>query len=123
MDYDQWFDLYKPIFVYPEAKDGVAPEDRTSYGGTMFETYGDELEMVMKHPQDRVWTLIDVDGKQYVVPGFHFVNRFGYFVTEVPHTGKPEEQEIPVDIEPDEPDEKHPYKTLAPQFRPYPPAQ
>ena len=101
MDYDQWFDAYRPTLVHPEPKDGVAPEDQAPYSGTMFETYGEDLDRVMAAPQDKVWTLLEVDGKQYVVPGFHFVNRMGYFITEVSHTGKPEENEIPVDATPD----------------------
>lgn len=32
----------------------------------------------------RVWTIIDCDGKLYVLPGFHLVNRIDYVLCEVP---------------------------------------
>jgi hypothetical protein len=37
-------------------------------------------------PENRVWTLMDTDedGKQWIVPGYHYVNRFSYFVTKKP---------------------------------------
>lgn len=39
--------------------------------------------MVEKEP-NKVWTLVDGDnGHIYVTEGFHFVNRIGYFITEV----------------------------------------
>ena len=31
-----------------------------------------------------VWTVLDCDGKSYVVPGFAFVNRMGYVITKNP---------------------------------------
>jgi hypothetical protein len=54
-----------------------APHD-----GKMFETYGQELEFVKSQEPDRIWTLVDVDGHESIVHGFHFVNRIGYFVLE-----------------------------------------
>ena len=33
-----------------------------------------------------VWTILDCDGKLYVSPGFHFVNRIDYVLCEVPWT-------------------------------------
>ena len=35
------------------------------------------------------WTLVDVDGRLYLVPGIHYVNRMGYVVTRVPHNDAP----------------------------------
>lgn len=32
-----------------------------------------------------VWTQIDSDGEVIIVSGIHFVNRLGYWITEVPH--------------------------------------
>jgi hypothetical protein len=37
------------------------------------------------HPT-RVWTILDADGKLYVAPGFHHVNRIGYVLCAVPWT-------------------------------------
>jgi hypothetical protein len=31
-----------------------------------------------------VWTVLDCDGKLYLGPGFHFVNRMGYVLCAVP---------------------------------------
>ena len=32
----------------------------------------------------RVWTITDCDGRLYVAPGFHFVNRIDYVLCDVP---------------------------------------
>jgi len=35
---------------------------------------------------DRVWTVLDCDGKLYLASGFHYVNRTGdYVIGKVPH--------------------------------------
>jgi hypothetical protein len=31
-----------------------------------------------------VWTLVDDDNIWYIIPGYHLVNRIGYFVTKEP---------------------------------------
>lgn len=49
--------------------------------GTLFETYGEELSYVQAQSSENVWTLVSGDGGDFVVSGFHFVNRLGYFVT------------------------------------------
>ena len=33
-----------------------------------------------------VWTIVDCDGKLYVSPGYHFVNRLDYVLCELPWT-------------------------------------
>lgn len=33
----------------------------------------------------RVWTVIDVDGVLWIAPGYHFVNRYAYIVTQHQH--------------------------------------
>ncbi len=67
---------FKPI------KNKISGEE--AWEGRMFETYGKALEFVQAQPPNRVWTLLDCDGRLIVVTGFHFVNRLGYFVTKVP---------------------------------------
>lgn len=52
--------------------------------GSMFETYGDELAFVRSQPNANIWTYVDGDGRTYLVSGYHFVNRLGYFITEEP---------------------------------------
>lgn len=32
----------------------------------------------------RIWTMVDCDGEWWLCPGYHFVNRLGYIVTEQP---------------------------------------
>jgi hypothetical protein len=51
----------------------------------MFETYGDEIEFVKQQPEAHIWMYGDGDdGGTYIWNGWGFVNRIGYFVTEVP---------------------------------------
>jgi hypothetical protein len=49
-----------------------------------------DLEVVQAAgvPEQRVWTIIEGDRSRalYAMPGFHFVNRLGYVVTEQPWT-------------------------------------
>jgi hypothetical protein len=80
--YEQWIAKYRPVvnMFDPDA----------SCDGFMFETFGAEGDYVSKWADDRstegrVWTLIDGDdGESVIIPGCHWVNRIGYFVTEVP---------------------------------------
>lgn len=38
-----------------------------------------------KFPKERVWTVIECDGRLYASAGWHYVNRLGdYVITEVP---------------------------------------
>ncbi len=60
------------------------------FEGTMFETYGKEWEHVKKQDDHHVFTLVDVGNKSYAIPGFHFVNRNGYFIVEIPWTDEQE---------------------------------
>jgi hypothetical protein len=77
LDFDEWFDTYKPI---PNNIDTNA-----SFDGHMFETYGAEVEFVKKADPAHIWTYGDGDdGGSYVWNGWSFVNRIGYFITEVP---------------------------------------
>lgn len=66
---------FETIFIPTEA----------SEGGTIFETYGNDLEKVIatnnEHP-DRVWTLLECNGSLYTVQGYQLVNRIGYIITE-----------------------------------------
>ena len=56
-----------------------------SWNGTMFETYGEEVEYVKTLiDSNRVWTLVDVDYGMSVIAGWAFVNRIGYFISEEP---------------------------------------
>ena len=58
------------------------------FDGTMFETFGKELEYVYDSLKDEkkkrtLWTIVEGDeGELYYESGFHYVNRLGYFFTE-----------------------------------------
>lgn len=73
---------------YPLLRNHLNPHAGWAYGeenGCLFETYGEELEFVRRQPTDTIWTLVDGDdGDQYVISGFHFVNRIGYLLSTVP---------------------------------------
>ena len=74
---DEWFNTYKPI------KNHI--DTHASFNGTMFETYGEEVEFVKSQNPNCVWMYGDGDdGGTYLWSGWGFVNRIGYFVTEVP---------------------------------------
>lgn len=57
-------------------------ENATSFGGCMYETFGEEVEYLKKIPNNRIWTIIDEDGEMFIIAGYHFVNRLGYLVTK-----------------------------------------
>jgi hypothetical protein len=60
-------------------------DENASFDGLMFETYGDEVEYVKSKPHNRIWTYGDGDdGGLYIWSGWSFVNRIGYFISEVP---------------------------------------
>jgi hypothetical protein len=73
--------VYQPIHNHLTE---YAPIDWGDGFGTMFETFGKELEFVRSQATGYVWTYLSSDGYDCVVSGYHFVNRLGYFVTQVP---------------------------------------
>ena len=77
-DYTLFFERHKPI--------QNKLDYNACFGGTMFETYGPELEQVKKQDYHNVFTYVDYDGKSYASPGFHWFNRLGYFIVEIPWT-------------------------------------
>lgn len=70
---------YKPI------KNHLASDD--TY---IFETYGDEVDYVILQDNKNVWTWVDGDMSSLLVAGYHYVNRIGYHVTEIPWTDENE---------------------------------
>jgi hypothetical protein len=75
---DEWMDKYNPI------KNHIDKD--TSFDGTSFETYDEELEFVQSQNPYNIWTLVCAEDEYYIVPGFRWVNRENYFVTEKPFT-------------------------------------
>ena len=77
MTEDEWFETYKPI------KNHI--DTNASFDGYMFETYDEEVEFVKEQPDNYVWMYGDGDdGGGYIWSGWGFINRIGYFITEVP---------------------------------------
>lgn len=81
---DVFYDYFKPI-RHPNAAHKI-------WGGHGLATYGKDLEIVRNYDLDYVWTVVDGESDaQWIVPGFHFVNRVCYLVTENPHRFVPAE--------------------------------
>ena len=76
MNYDEWVERYAPY--------GNLFDENASFDGTMYETYGIEYEYVKNYDSNNVWTYVSGDG-DLIIPGLHFVNRMGYFITRAPH--------------------------------------
>jgi hypothetical protein len=73
---EMWEEKYKPIKNHLD--------DNASFDGIMFETYGEELDFVKAQAPNTIWTYGEEDDKVFIQAGWHFVNRLGYFITEVP---------------------------------------
>lgn len=96
MTEEQFEAKYKPQINHLERKltpSNIADEDICSFGGCMYETYGDDLAYVMemvKH--NRVVTIIEgedekgEDGEMhstiYYASGLHVVNKIGFLVVD-----------------------------------------
>lgn len=79
MDYETWIATHDPIQNILVVG--------ASFDGMMFETYGEEFELVKKAAAtQQVWTLRDDSGSLAITAGLGWVNRLGYFITEVPWT-------------------------------------
>jgi hypothetical protein len=77
LDYDEWVATYKPILNHIDKN--------ASFDGMMFETYGDEVAFVKESLPEHIWMYGDGDdGGSFIWSGWGFVNRLGYFITEVP---------------------------------------
>lgn len=79
---DKWLADYKPVANHLNDTRGWEINEK----GILFETYGNELDFVRQQPDNNVWTWIDGDEGTVIVAGMAFVNRIGYFVTEVAWT-------------------------------------
>jgi len=76
LDYDIWEKKYQPK---------KSPEKHSSYNNTLIECYKELWEYLKKQDPKNIWTLINGDDDSFVIiPGSHYVNRIGYFVTEKP---------------------------------------
>jgi hypothetical protein len=74
---DVFYEYFRP-FRHREAKFDI-------WGGLGLETFGEDLDLVGKYDKSFVWTVVDGDKDQWIVPGLHYVNRVCYLLSEVPH--------------------------------------
>ena len=92
MKWSEWEAKYKPqvnhLTKYPSS-------DRDY----MFETYGEEYEYVKSIDPNRVWTWVEGDMSSIIIAGRAFVNRMGYYVTEVPWEDENEMVLLSVEVE------------------------
>lgn len=77
LTYEEWVRTYRPVRA---GRDGDF--------SAMYETYGDDWDVVAARPAEHVWTWLDCDSDEgdLLVAGRSFVNRLGYFICEVPWT-------------------------------------
>jgi hypothetical protein len=74
---DEWLLQFKPIQNHLDSN--------ASWGGKIFETYGDEESFVYDKDDTFVWTYMeDSEGGTFLTNGRAFINRLGYFVSDVP---------------------------------------
>ena len=77
---DTFYEYFKP-YRHPETQYKV-------WGGIGLETFGKDYETVRGIDPDFLWTVIEGDSDDlWITPGFRFVNRICYLVTENPHKG------------------------------------
>ena len=74
LTWSEFIDQYKPI----------TNKFTTDPDFLMFETYGQELEFVQAQDPKHIWTYMDCDNGSVTTEGFHYVNRIGYYITQVP---------------------------------------
>jgi len=84
---DAYYEFFRP-YRHPLSHHDV-------WGGIGIETFGDDMALVMSLPATHLWTVVDGDGDQWILPGIHTVNRICYLITEIPHDWREVEFRIP----------------------------
>ena len=75
--YDEWVEKYNPV------KNDF--EETGSFEGCTFDyTEEDQLNFLKKQNPANIWTMVYAEDSYVIIPGFHWVNRDSYFVTEKP---------------------------------------
>jgi hypothetical protein len=65
----------------------------------MFETYGEEVDFVLKQDPKKIWTWIQGDMSDLLVAGYHYVNRLGYYISEIPWENEDDYVLLSVEVE------------------------
>lgn len=76
---DVFYEYFRP-FRHPAAEFDI-------WGGHGLETFGADLEIVRGFDHDYVWTVVEGERDEWIVPGIHRVNRVCYLLTKLPHKG------------------------------------
>jgi hypothetical protein len=82
LDFDEWETTFKPMKNPLVDNPDTRPPD-----GYRFETYGQEDDYVRAFAEVaplHVWTMLDGEEDLVITDGWHFVNRFAYFITDLP---------------------------------------
>lgn len=75
--FDEWVEKYNPV------KNEF--EETGSFEGCTFDyTEEDQLNFLKKQNPANIWTMVYAEDSYVIIPGFHWVNRDSYFVTEKP---------------------------------------
>jgi hypothetical protein len=72
LTFEEWVDKYKPICDM----DGSP---------IMYETYGEDLDIIHKQDPDYVWTWTDGGDYSVITNGISYVNRMNYYICTVPY--------------------------------------
>ena len=85
--YDEFVDAFKPelnqILLKKEFPPHYSETDIAPFGGCMYETYGEEVQYVVKQNIRKIWTIVTgVDESMYLLNGFWQFDRMGYLITE-----------------------------------------
>ena len=86
MNFESWCAAYRPV----ANSNGLAFGFDDTY--FMFETYGTDLaevERVRRTDEAMIWTIIETETGNVLIEGYHLVNRVGYLIARVRHTGEP----------------------------------
>ena len=85
---DVFYEYFRP-FRHPSARFDI-------WGGHGLETFGDDLWLAFEYDEHHVWTVVDGDAgpDQWIIPGFHRVNRICFLLTELAHYDAPIEFRI-----------------------------
>ena len=67
---EEWEERYKPI--------ANVLDPNASWDGIMYETYGDDYNLVLKYPDNQIWSYIDTDNGTALIAGLHICDRIGY---------------------------------------------
>jgi hypothetical protein len=69
MTYDEWEEKFLPLMCDEHP--------------VTLQPYGNDLNFINSVDPQYVWTMVDVDGVDYIVEGRRFVNRVHYYISRI----------------------------------------